>query len=133
MPPVQQLDDVCGLWIFGASGCGKTRTVLSQYSQCYIKPRNNWWDGYQQEEIVLVDDMDVFDRALGGKLKHWADFAPFIAECKGSSRRIRPKRLIVTSQYQIEQIWEDAETRDALRRRFKVLEKIKDFPLVINE
>lgn len=129
MPKVGPIDDVCGIWIYGISGCGKTRQVLSNYPECFIKPRNVWWDGYQFEETVLVDDMDIFDRALGGKLKHWADFAPFIGECKGSSARIRPKRIIVTSQYKIEQIWEDEETRDALNRRFKVYEKIKDYPL----
>lgn len=133
MPKVDPLPDVSGLWIYGLSGCGKTRTVLESYPECYIKPRNNWWDGYQYEEVVLVDDVDIFDRALGGKLKHWGDFAPFIGECKGSSFRIRPKLVIVTSQYKIEQIWEDGETRDALNRRFKVLEKVKGFDLNIKE
>jgi len=123
MPAVRALERVCGLWIYGDSGSGKTRSVLASYPQAYIKPRNNWWDGYQSEDVVLLDDVDKFDRALGGKLKHWADFAPFIAEIKGGSRRIRPILLIVTSQYRIEDIWDDSETLAALNRRFKVIEK----------
>jgi len=79
LPRVEPIPDVCGIWVYGESGCGKTRSVLAQYPECYIKPRNNWWDGYQRESTVLVDDVDIFDRILGGKLKHWADFAPFIA------------------------------------------------------
>lgn len=118
------LPGTCGVWIYGASGCGKTRAVLNAYPDAYIKPRNNWWDGYQSEPVVLVDDFDKFDVKLGGKLKHWADFCPFIAEIKGGSLRIRPSRLIVTSQYKMEDIWQDEETLEALNRRFTVIEKI---------
>lgn len=131
MRPVEPLDSVCGTWIFGLSGCGKTRAVLAAYPGAYIKPRNNWWDGYNNEPVVLIDDVDIFDKALGGKLKHWADFCPFIGESKGSSMRIRPQKVIVTSQYKIEQIWEDQETRDALNRRFIVIEKVKGQEILI--
>lgn len=131
MPQVEPLAGVCGFWIFGLSGCGKTRAVLSAYPQAFIKPRNNWWDGYQQEEVVLLDDVDKFDRGLGGKLKHWADFAPFIAEQKGGSLRIRPKKLIVTSQYKMEDIWDDEETLLALNRRFVFIEKLLNQNIII--
>jgi len=125
MPRVAPLETVCGVWVFGQSGCGKTRSVISKYPDAYLKPRNIWWDGYQEEEIVLLDDVDKYDVKLGGLLKHWADFAPFIAECKGGSRRIRPKRLIVTSQYCIGDIWTDQETREALGRRFQCIVKLE--------
>lgn len=131
MPRVECLPGVCGLWIYGESGCGKTRSVIKQYPECYIKPRNQWWDGYNGEEVVLVDDVDIFDKALGGKLKHWADFCPFIGESKGTSVRIRPKKIIVTSQYSIEGIWEDKETRDALNRRFIKVLKEKEQEIII--
>jgi len=131
MPQAPSLDATCGIWITGLSGCGKTRAVWSAYPSCYSKPRNQWWDGYQNEPVVLVDDVDKYDRALGGKFKHWADFAPFIAEIKGGSRRIRPSKLIVTSQYTIEQIWEDEETQAALLRRFTVIIKVKDQNIII--
>jgi len=130
MPRVEPLPDICGLWIYGESGTGKTRNVLSIYPGIFPKPRNIWWDGYQGEPEVLIDDFDKFDIKLGGQLKHWADFAPFIGQTKGSSIKIRPGKLIITSQYRIEEIWDDKETRDALKRRFVVLEKIKDVLLV---
>lgn len=133
MPRIEPLADVCGIWIFGESGAGKTRTVLAKYPDAYIKPRNNWWDGYQEEEVVVVDDVDKFDVALGGKLKHWGDFAPFIAEIKGGSRKIRPRLVIVTSQYTIGDIWKDRETQDALARRFRLVEKRVGVNLAIND
>lgn len=131
MPAVLPLERTCGIWIFGLSGCGKTRAVLSAYPACFIKPRNQWWDGYLDEPVVLLDDVDKFDRALGGRLKHWADFAPYIGEIKGGSRRIRPEKLIVTSQYTIEDIWDDEETRAALLRRFTVIHKIEGQDIIL--
>lgn len=124
MPTLARLAAPCGTWIVGQSGAGKTRAVLDQFPDAYPKPRNQWWDGYRMEPVVLVDDIDKFDVRLGGKLKHWADSYPFIGESKGTSLRIRPQRIIVTSQYRIEEIWTDQETKDALMRRFVVVEKI---------
>lgn len=131
LPAVANLDGVCGLWIHGISGAGKTRSVLRAFPDAYIKPRNNWWDGYQGEQIVLCDDVDRFDVALGGKFKHWADYCAFIAECKGGAMRIRPVKFIVTSQYTIEDIWTDAETRAALNRRFTRIDKLADQEIIL--
>lgn len=124
MPAVERLRGPCGTWIWGAAGSGKTRAVLDQIPDAFPKPRNQWWDGYQREPIVLVDDVDRFNVKLGGFFKHWADAYPFIGEIKGGSIKIRPQRIIVTSQYKIEEIWDDQETRQALLRRFVVIEKI---------
>jgi len=131
MPRVQGLDAFPGIWIFGLSGCGKSRSCFEQLPDAYWKPRNLWWDGYQGEKEVVIDDFDKFDVKLGGVLKHWADYYPFICENKGSSMRIRPELLVVTSQYRIEDIWTDAETQSALLRRFKVVEKIAGQNIII--
>lgn len=122
-PP--QLDGVCGVWIHGAAGSGKTTAANRAYPNAYLKPISKWWDGYQKEDTVILDDFGIYHREHTTDLKHWSDFLPFIAETKGAACCIRPRRLVVTSQYTLEDIWgQDPEALAALSRRFTVIEKV---------
>lgn len=131
LPSIEPLPDTCGLWLVGQTGSGKSRGVRAKYPLVYPKPLNKWWDGYSDQEHVLLDDVDMNQSSwIGNFLKIWADHYPFIGEKKGGSRLIRPKLVIVTSQYRIENIFQDEELKLALKRRFIVINVNKDEAIV---
>lgn len=61
-------------WLHGPAGCGKTRAAIKKHPEAYMKLSNKWWDGYQGQDAVILDDLDP-ERAkcLAQHLKHWAD------------------------------------------------------------
>jgi hypothetical protein len=99
-----------------------TKHVRENHPGFYSKPISKWWDGYTDEEVVLVDDVDPSHATLLTYfLKIWTDHYALPAEVKGGKRYIRPQTIIVTSQYTIEECFASADkaTRDAIMRRFK--------------
>lgn len=99
-----------GLWLCGAPGLGKS-FFAQQFCQQrglshYLKPCNKWWDGYEDEDIVIIEDVDkVAAKFLTHLIKIWCDEGPFRAETKGASVYIRPRGFIVTSNYTIDFLW----------------------------
>lgn len=117
----EPLSETCGIWYHGPSGSGKSKSARSNFPGLYDKLLNKWWDNYDGEDVVLLDDLDHFHAPqMGSALKRYADHYPFRAEVKNSSMLIRPKIIVVTSQYTIEELWPEIELQTALLRRFKV-------------
>lgn len=115
------LEAPCGLWIWGSSGSGKSKMAREIGAESmYFKMPDKWWDGYCDEDTVIIDDLDQTHVSMAYWLKIFADRYAFPVHVKNGGLFIRPKRIIVTSQYPIEEIWTDDETVSALRRRFEV-------------
>lgn len=110
-------EGVTGIWYYGPPGTGKSHTARADYPGAYLKMQNKWWDGYQGEDFVIIDDFD--SKELGHLLKIWADKYSFLAETKGGAVHIRPKKIIITSNYKISELeWANSAMAQAIQRRF---------------
>lgn len=114
-------DDVRGEWYVGLPGTGKSRFAREQNPGAYLKPQNKWFDGYEGQKVIILDDFDDSGIALGHHLKIWADRYSCTGETKGGTVHLRHQKFIITSNFTIEQLWSDREEiKTALLRRFKV-------------
>lgn len=113
------LDGLDNYWIVGAPGTGKSHYARAAFGTHYDKPLNKWWDDYKGQETVILDDFDENHTCLSSHLKRWADKYPFTAEVKGGATKLRPRRIVVTSNYTINQLFKEKTLQEAISRRFK--------------
>jgi len=119
-PPVTMDGELSNEWHSGPPGTGKSRFCRELHPDAYIKSCNKWWDNYNDQEYVIIEDFSRSHVCLGYHLKIWADRYPFPAESKGSMRLLRPARIYVTSNYSIADLFcDDHDLMLALERRFK--------------
>lgn len=116
------ISELENLWYWGATGTGKSRKARADHPGAYLKNANKWWDGYIDQETVIIDEWSPSHECLASHLKQWADHHPFAAENKGGALCIRPKRIIVTSNYHPNMCFLKEEDLLPIKRRFKIVE-----------
>lgn len=114
-------------WMWGPTGSGKSRGARDAIKEMglslYVKMQNKWWDGYEGQDCVLIDDMGKErGKDLTTHCKHWFDIYPFQAEIKGTVRYIRPRLFVITSNLHPWDIWghDPIESYDPIMRRLQV-------------
>lgn len=134
-------NELINLWIHGPTGTGKTKWCWDVFPKHYPKLKNKWWDGYDDEKVVIMHEVGPKHEMLSEHIKEWADHYPFRCEKKGSSLVINCQILIITSNYSPDMIWTDDEILLPLYRRFQVFkfpdekpseEKIQEWKSVIH-
>lgn len=118
-------------WIYGKQGTGKTSWVYRQAERIgslFRKNQNKWWDGFESQRIVLIDDWESGDKSdmFVQFIKQWGDRFSFSGEAKGAHQMIHPGRffLIITSNHSIAESFTKASgvDLDAIKRRFSEIE-----------
>ncbi len=110
-------------WIVAPSGFGKSTWAREKWPDHFDKAPNKWWIGYKGEPTILFDDLGPKQcEHLDWYMKRWSDKFSFPMESKGGGRQIRPQHIVVTSQYTIDECWDDCHVCDAIKNRFKVIE-----------
>lgn len=127
--------DQPNIWIWGPTRTGKSykaRQICG--SDVYLKnAANKWWDKYNGQKNVLIEDIDKSHSYQGFYLKIWADKYAFPVEIKTSGDLIRPSVIVVTSNYKIEDVFPDPSIHKPLLERFKIIHMEHRWDATIND
>lgn len=110
-------------WVLAPTQFGKSHYVRKRWPDFYDKAPNKWFVGYKGEDTIICDDFGPKQcQYIGWYMKRWADLYAFCMETKGGGHQIRPKHIVITSQYSIEQCYGDDEKLcEAIKERFIVI------------
>lgn len=114
---------------WGKAGVGKSRRATYECGpKVYRKPRGEWWDGYDGESNVILDDFYGWIKL--DELLRICDRYAHRVPVKGGFVNFRPKLIIFTSNVEpLEWYSEDklkGDIRDAFLRRFELIEKMTE-------
>lgn len=106
------------IWIWGIAGCGKTSTAYNAHKNAYIKDGSMWWDLYEHNESIIIDDFD-------GKwpyrdLLRLLDRYPYQGQVKGGFIKITSPYIYITCEYPPEHFWNGNELAQITRRLTEV-------------
>lgn len=112
--------DLMNEWWVGDTGTGKSRLAWDKFGTiCYQKMLNKWWDGYDDQPIVILEEWSPKNEITASALKIWGDRYPFPAQIKGGMlHKIRPLKIIVISNYRIADCFPDYRDAEPIARRF---------------
>ncbi len=111
-------------WIYGITGVGKTRYVVDLEPSLWISQRNlQWWEGYENQEAVLIDEFRK-DYCTFHELLRILDRYPYRVMIKGGSRELNSARIYITSCHHPSYVYDTREDIDQLLRRIDEIKKI---------
>jgi len=138
------LDKILGYWLWSAeSGTGKSAGVRRKallppgMSSCVIEvpvdPHAQvWWDNYKDHTCVVFEEWTPDHKKRVSWLKEITDHYAFPAQRKGSMSVIRPKMVVICSNFKLGACFSEYDY-PALARRFKEVNVTKETPFDVWE
>lgn len=116
-------------WFYGPTGTGKSHCAyeLGQAAvDYYCKSAGKWWDGYEGQEVVIMDEFRG-DWMTFHELLRLTDKYQYQVEVKGGSRQFCSKMIIFTCPIRWDELFrgQTAEKLNQLQRR---ITETKYFP-----
>lgn len=92
-------------WLWGLSDAGKSSYAIKKHGRenCYIKDSTRWWDGYEGQEVIIIDDFDgswPFRNLL-----RLLDTYDYQGEIKGEFVKITSPYIYITCEFRPEHFW----------------------------
>lgn len=87
------------IWLYGASGLGKTRKALEMFPNAFRKSNSTglWWDGYDAHQDVIIDDVKNEDQKYYLTLLELLDRYECRIQVKGGTRQFLARNIVLTS------------------------------------
>jgi len=106
-------------WCYGPTGSGKTRWVSNQSAivdQWWSGKNLKWWDGYDGEPVVIVDDFRR-DFCTFHELLRILDRYELRVEVKHGTTMLLARSIFITSAFHPRDVYETREDIEQLMRR----------------
>lgn len=81
--------------LYGPTRTGKSRWCMENLTDIYWKPRGEWWDGYTNEQSVVIDDF--YGWIKYDELLRLGDRYPLLVPTKGGYSQFTASTIAITS------------------------------------
>lgn len=92
--------------LYGPPGLGKSTLATKLFPKAYHKPSGKWFDGYEGQREIILDDFTGADMCCGD-FKRLVDVQPLSVEVKGGFVDVVSDFFVVTSNFFPEKWWSD--------------------------
>lgn len=105
---------------WGDTGTGKTYDVYQKHPDVYSPVSFKWWDGYDGQKVVLLDDIRG-DFCKFHEMLMLTGERPFRVECKGGSRQAVYDTIYITCSMHPSELWSTIEDKSQFLDRITTI------------